>query len=229
MIGIFDSGVGGLVSMREVRRLLPRENIFYLADRRNAPYGTKTKEELKELVLKNLSTLCDMGARSVLVACCTASTVLPSLPEEFKSIAYSIIPKSAEIAAGLGSRITVIATDYTVSTHTFREEIRAYNPSATVTEIAAQGLVPLVEGGARDGELSEENRSFTDSLAEKIKESSPDVLVLGCTHFSYLEGELKSRLGNVHIVTPAIIGANDFVNEYRSANLPSGRGRTVYL
>jgi len=86
-----------------------------------------------------------------------------------------------------------------------------------------------VESGASDGRLSLAEQNFADSLAEKIKETSPEVLVLGCTHFSYLEGELSARLGNIHIVTPAIIGAQDFAKKYRCANMPNGNGRTVYL
>lgn len=229
MIGIFDSGVGGLVSAREVRRLLPREDIIYLADRKNAPYGTKNKEELSRLVCKDISVLREMGARAVLIACCTASTLYPSLTREMREITYPIIPKSAEAAASLGKKITVIATEYTVASGAFSKEIKHFNPTASVTEISAQKLVSLVEEGASDGKLNLGEQKFTDALAEKIKDTNPEVLVLGCTHFSYLEGELRARLGNIHIVTPAIIGARDFANKYRSANLPSGSGRTVYL
>ena len=228
MIGIFDSGVGGLTSFAEVRRLMPREDIIYLADRDNSPYGTKTKEELVKLVSKNVSVLTSLGARAVLMACCTASTVFPLLTEKQREISYPIIPSAARYAASRGKRITVIATDYTVNSHAFRDGILALAPSATVTETSAQALVALVEGGARDGSLNEEDRKFITKIADRVRESSPDVLVLGCTHFTHLKNELSRRLEGVEIVAPSILGARKFAEKYRTP-YPQGRGRSVYL
>ena len=228
MIGIFDSGVGGLTSFAEVRRLMPREDIIYLADRDNSPYGTKNTDELLRLVSKNISVLTSLGARAVLMACCTASTVFPLLEKELREISYPIIPSAAEYAASRGGRITVIATDYTASSHTFKEEILSHAPEASVTEISAQHLVTLVEGGARDGRLNGEERDFITGIADRVKESRPDVLVLGCTHFTHLKSELSTRLAGVEIIAPSILGARKFAEKYRTP-YPVGRGRSVYL
>ena len=84
MIGIFDSGVGGLNAFYEVRRGLPYADIAYLADRANAPYGTKPKDELISLVKNDIKRLRELGCRLILIACCTASTVYPELSDDEK-------------------------------------------------------------------------------------------------------------------------------------------------
>ena len=76
MLGVFDSGVGGLAALRELRRLLPFEDMIYLADKENAPYGTKTEDELVALVREDVKRLRELGAEKILMACCTASTEL---------------------------------------------------------------------------------------------------------------------------------------------------------
>ena len=118
MIGIFDSGVGGLSAYRELRLLLPRCDIIYLADRRNAPYGTKTKDELIKLVKHDILQLKNMGAEKILVACCTASTVVPHLDFEERRCVLPIIFPAARVAARL-ARVTVIATEHTARSSAF--------------------------------------------------------------------------------------------------------------
>ena len=85
MIGVFDSGVGGYCAFRELRRLLPREDMVYLADRKNAPYGTKSEDEIIAFTKANIKRLREIGARKILIACCTASSVYNSLDEEVSS------------------------------------------------------------------------------------------------------------------------------------------------
>ena len=98
MIGIFDSGVGGLSALDEVRKIAPKADICFLADRNNAPYGTKTKEEVKKLAEANIEKLLSLGAEKILIACCTASTVYHELSDFHKSISVPIIEISAKRA-----------------------------------------------------------------------------------------------------------------------------------
>ena len=85
MIGVFDSGVGGLCAYEQLKELLPNEKIFYLKDTENAPYGTKTKSEVLTFTKKNIRTLCELGAERILIACCTASGLWSELSEEEKN------------------------------------------------------------------------------------------------------------------------------------------------
>ena len=227
MIGVFDSGVGGLSSYRELKRLLPSEDIIYLADRRNAPYGTKDRDTVLKYTRNNIKALRERGARHILIACCTASSVFPLLePEERRQITPIISP-AAEAALTHGKRVAVIATEQTVRSHAFREAALAKNPDAKVFELATQILVSLVELGARDGELLPREGDLLDKIAGELRAYKPDSLILGCTHFSYLGGELQARLPGVTIIDAAVIGARTLV-ERISDTCKRERGITIY-
>ena len=234
MIGIFDSGVGGLISYREVRKLLPKEDIIYLADRRNSPYGTKTKEEIVTLLKSNISRLRLLGAQEILVACCTASTVFPLLPEDSRMGITTLIKPTAEYFAdrerdkGKAVKIAVIATRHTVSSRAFSETIRAKLPNAQVTETEAQKLVAFVENGSSDGRLYGDAEKYVNLLCEKIGGYGPEYLILGCTHFSHLEGELQKRLPGTVTVSPAKLGAEDLVKQINKTRKISGSGKSLY-
>lgn len=205
MIGVFDSGIGGLTSARILREMLPNENIIYLADRKNAPYGTKTRKELISLVTKDIIRLKKYGCRLCLIACCTASTVYPYLDSEAQKISRPIITPAARLAAE-GSRIAVIATAHTVETKAFSHEISKF-ADREIFEICAQELVSLVESGERDGRLTENGYKTVVKISGKIKSSAPDTLVLGCTHFSHLFESFSALLPNVRIINAAREGA----------------------
>ena len=225
MIGIFDSGVGGICAYRAVRRLLPREDIIYLADRRNAPYGTKSEDEIALLTEKNIRLLYSVGASRVLIACCTASSVYDRLPEEVRKIGVPIIRPAAKIAAQLGCSIAVIATERTADSHAFKQEITALT-DVRVTEWAEQRLVSLVEGGCRDGRTNPECEEILGKICERVRLLNAGGLVLGCTHFSHLKWEFSRRLPKVKIISPAHIGAREIAD---ITVLRRGRGRDIYM
>ena len=226
MIGVFDSGVGGLTALSELRKLLPRADIIYLADRENAPYGTKGEEELSRLVKSDIDRLLDMGAEKILVACCTASTVIHLLPQYANDAAIPIIEPAARAAASLAEngRIAVIATKRTVSSHAFRRSAQKLGDFC-VCEWEAQRLVSLVESGERDGSLSPEASKYLDELLYPIREYAPDALILGCTHFPHLEAEIGARLPKVKLINPSREGAIALAGCYA----PRGEGRTIFL
>ena len=227
MIGIFDSGVGGFTALYEVRRLVPRADILYLADRANAPYGTKSDGELISLVTEDIRRLTALGAEKILIACCTASTVWESLDEGARRLSIPIIRPAANAAARLSANgIAVIATEATVRSHSFAREISSLSPHIPVSEIAAQELVSLVEGGCRDGRVKEEDMKILSATAEKINKTKADTLILGCTHFSHLEKTLSALTGT-RAISPAKEGARLIVKECATA--ANGRGRTVYV
>ena len=128
MTGIFDSGVGGFASFRVLRRLMPREDILYLADREGAPYGTKEKDVLLPLIKRDIARLRERGAERILIACCTASSLWEELSPEERAVSFPIISPAAHAAAECGKKITVIATDYTVKARAFSREIKKFAP-----------------------------------------------------------------------------------------------------
>lgn len=207
MIGVFDSGVGGLISYRKLRELLPSERIVYLADTGSAPYGTKSEEELRRLIDADISKLRSLGCDYILAACCTASAVIEKMPKESRSSIGTLIEPTAILASRTEGAVAVIATEYTAKSHAFKNAIERLDPTKKVIELAEQGLVALVERGARDGYLDPESEGYLDRLAGRIKESGATALILGCTHFSHLSGELGKRLPELSIISPALEGA----------------------
>lgn len=224
MIGIFDSGVGGICAFQEVRRLLPREDILYLADRKNAPYGTKTKEEILALTRADIKRLRLMGADKILIACCTASSVYDLLNEEEREISLPIIRPASEKAAS-GRRIAVIATERTVLSGVFEKELSTLT-DAPVLQMAEQNLVALVEGGCRDGKITSECEDEIERISGRIKSFGADRLILGCTHFSHLEGSLQKSCG-IRTVSPAREGARALVKMIKQCRKENGRN--VYM
>ena len=227
MIGVFDSGAGGINALREIRRLMPRTDAVYLADRKNAPYGTKKKGELISLVTRDITRLCEMGIDKILIACCTASTVFDMLPDKCRAVSTPIIGFAARAAAEATRRgkIGVIATDATVCSGAFSGAISSLSPDLSVTEVSAQPLVGLVESGALDGRVGEGERETLSHILEKIKLERIDVLILGCTHFSSLAGEISRAMGDgVTVIDAARVGAREFIKNIRDG----GCGKITY-
>ena len=225
MIGIFDSGVGGLTAYKEVRRLSPSADIIYLADRKNAPYGTKKQDELIRLVKNDVKLLRSLGATDILIACCTASTVYPFLDARTRRRTIPIITPSVKASLGL-KRIAVIATEHTVKCHAFGNAIKKAHPQSSVLEISAQPLVSMVECGSRDGNISGLCREYLEKTASRIREFNADGLILGCTHFSHLENTLGEYLPEVKIISPAREGARKLVERSKAL---SGYGKNIYV
>ncbi len=198
--------------------------MIFLADRKNAPYGTKTKDELIELVSRDILRLDSYGCRKILIACCTASTVHPYLPEKLKNISTPIIIPTA-MAAGGGKRIAVIATRHTVNDSAFSKALSMLSPASSVFEIEAGELVTLAEGGCRDGKLNRANLKIINNITEKIKATDPDTLILGCTHFSHFERTFTELLPNVRIVSSAREGASALIGKIKPK---AESGRTQY-
>ena len=224
MIGVFDSGVGGLCAFHELRRLLPYEDIVYLADRKNAPYGTKTKDEIIALTKADIQRLQRLGADKILIACCTASSVYASLSEWEREISLPIIRPAAEKAAS-GKSIAVIATEGTVRSGIFSREIAKLTDSPVV-EFPEQRLVALVEGGCRDGRISAECDRELKNIAARVNEAKADTLILGCTHFSHLEKTLGETC-NIRTVSPAREGARALVKLITKSRRECGRN--IYI
>ena len=220
MIGVCDSGEGGRVAVEELRALAPMADVCFLADRENAPYGTKSPVELLSLLRADIRRVRDAGADEVLIACCTASTVYDRLTPDERRGVYPIITPTARAAAAAtkSGRIGVLATEATVASHAFRKAVGSILPGARVTEIAAQRFVDYVERGRVD-------RDDVKRTVEKFYKENIDTLILGCTHFPRLSGIISECAVGITLVSSALEGAHEIV---RHACL-SGSGATIFL
>lgn len=227
MIGVFDSGAGGLTAVAELRRLAPSLDICFLQDRKNSPYGTKSQRELIRLVKKDINRLALAGAETILMACCTASTVYSALPSAMRDISHPIIDPTVKEAARvtIGGRIGVIATEATVRSGAFTEKLLAYPSVKEVVEIPTQRLVSLVDGGITDQNITREARDEILGLLTPLRDRKIDTLILGCTHFPHLRLTIGGMLPGVRLVSSSKEGAKEIIKNISLF----GTGKTVYL
>lgn len=214
MIALLDSGEGGLNTYRQLHALLPRESLMLSLDYENSPYGDKSQGELIGIVTDRLCRLRDAGAERILIACCTASTVYPDLPESLKEISTPIIAPTAKAARAATEcgRVALLATAATVSSMAFSEAL----PDCRLLQLSAGALVGAVESGIayREDEARELVRPYL-LAAERF---GADTLILGCTHFSSLYRVIRRVLSEIagegpplSVIDSAFMGAREMV------------------
>lgn len=195
-IAVFDSGMGGVSVLRQLYKLMPCENYLYFGDSKNAPYGTKTTEEIKALTIKNVSALIDKGAKAVVIACNTATAAAArELREMYKDIPIIGLEPALKPAA-LSKKhptVVVLATPLTLREEKFQILHQRFKDEADVIKLPAPDLVRFVEEDRVD---SEEMTEYLEKLFEGIDKSKIDCLVLGCTHFPFAKKRLCEFLGN---------------------------------
>lgn len=204
MIGIFDSGIGGLGVLIHVRRLLPAADIVYVADHARAPYGTRSLKEVADISADISGRLIEKGAQTVVIACNTASAAaLHSLRAEFPNTSFvgmetAVKPATMETRTGV---IGVLATAATFQSELYESVVQRFGGDATIRTAACPDWVEMVESGIIDGPAVEHT---VRAKIEPILEEGADTLVLGCTHFPFLLSSIEAVAGpNVTIVDPA--------------------------
>ena len=190
-IGIFDSGVGGLSVWETVREHLPNENFIYLADSKNAPYGSKSKEHITELSIVNTNYLLNLNCKMIIVACNTATTnAIASLRSTF-DIPFIGIEPAIKPAAVNSKTIGVLATKGTLTSDLFLEHPVKENDEITIVEQVGKGLVEMIEKGET---RTTEMKALLSDLLRPMLEKNIDALVLGCTHYNFLKEVLVELL-----------------------------------
>lgn len=192
-IGVFDSGVGGSSIWKEIRKLLPYENIIYLADSKNAPYGNKSSEEIIVLSIKNTEKLLQYNCKIIVVACNTATTnAITTIRENYKLPIIGIEPAIKPAALSTATKsIGILATKGTLSSALFSRTTREFTKDIRVVEIIGEGLVQLIEAGNLDGiEVETLLRKHTKPMMD----ANVDFIVLGCSHYPYIIPVLKRIL-----------------------------------
>jgi len=203
-IGVFDSGVGGLSVAREIKSLMPYEDILYIGDNANVPYGPRPKEQIIDLSSAISEYLIHEHAKIIVVACNTASgAALYSLREKFPKISFvgmepAIKPASASTHTGV---IGVLATPNTFSGELYASTLHRFAVDKRVLEDPCLGLVQQVENGELDSLFTREilNRSLAPML-----EAGADTIVIGCTHYPFVLSLIREIVGeNVVLINPA--------------------------
>ena len=195
-IAVFDSGVGGVSVLRELRTLLPRERFYYFGDSANAPYGRKTTEEVRALTLAaGKKLLEDLGCKALVVACNTATAAaITDLRERYPDRIIVGIEPALKLACDRhpGGTIGIMATDVTLREQKLAALMERVKRDCTVLRVQAPGVVELVEAGKCD---TPEAVALMEKLLGPYA-ADLDALVLGCTHYPFMKKAMAQVLGD---------------------------------
>lgn len=207
MIGIFDSGYGGLTILNKIRQLLPEYDYLYLGDNARAPYGTRSFDVIYEYTLQAVNYLHEQGCNLIILACNTASAkALRTIqqrdinPDEVRVL--GVIRPTVEVvpARTRTKHIGVLATPGTVASESYVIELLKQDPTLVVTQQACPMWVPLIEAGEH---LSEGADYFVEKYLNELLEQDPliDTIILGCTHYPLIQDKIEAYLSqtNRHI------------------------------
>lgn len=229
MIGLFDSGSGGLSVLREIVRLLPDEKYVYYSDNAHCPYGEKSPEYIRERCREIVRLLLDKGADIIVVACNTATAAaIQVLREEFPVRFIGMEP--AVKPAALGTRtgvVGVLATAGTLKGSKYLTTKGNFEDGCTIVEHVGQGFVELVENGNLEGEAAED---VVRSSLQPLLDAGADTIVLGCTHYPFLLPVLRKLAGpGVRFIDPAPAVARHLIYVMVQERLLSEREATRAL
>lgn len=221
-IGVMDSGLGGLSVVRVLQKQMPHESIIFVGDEGHFPYGTKTQAQVQTLALHIGHFLMEHDVKMMIIACNTATAAaLTALQKELPIPVIGVIQPGAKtaVAQPRHDRIGVIATEGTTKTGAYVKTIKSLNPDVTVVAKATQPLVSVVE---HDEVGTTKAQELVDQQLAEYKDNPVDVLVLGCTHFPFLQKEIKQCLGTqVTLVDPAletVREAHDWLKQHDQLN-----------
>ncbi len=196
LIGVFDSGVGGLSILDEALRQFPEHDYIYLADSANAPYGEKSSKWISERSLELCQYLASKGCDAIVVACNTATAeaikqirlMLGDLP--IVGVEPGIKPASMQTQNGI---VGVLATDATLNSDKFNSLLATLPTNCRFIKQTGVGLVSLIESGKAN---APETIELLSKYLEPIQKSGADTLVLGCTHYPFLAHSIRKILGH---------------------------------
>jgi glutamate racemase len=218
LIGVFDSGIGGLTVVRAVKRHLPNYDILYFGDTARTPYGTKSPETVIRYAIEDAEFLLQKGAQMLVVACNTASSIATdTLKERFDVPILEVISPAVKMAVTdpKRRRVGVIGTRATVNSGVYEDKIKAVRPDMKVYGHPCPLLVPLVEEGwLKKGET----RMIVKKYLHPLKVKQIDTLILGCTHYPLLKKIIQAKAGKRVKVIDSSEALSDSVMDFLSHN-----------
>jgi glutamate racemase len=196
-IGVFDSGVGGLTVLAELRRRLPAESTIYLGDNARAPYGPRPADEVRAYTLESVAWLLAQEVKLLVLACNTATSQALPLVRQVANVPVLGVVRPGAVAAAASTRaghVGVIATAGTVASGAYAAAVGEADPRLAVTQLACPELVPMVEAGQLSGPIAEQAvRGYLGQLF--AADEQIDTLLLGCTHYPLLRPLIEQVAG----------------------------------
>ena len=233
-IGVFDSGLGGLTAVRELRNVLPNENIIYFGDTGRVPYGTRSDETIRKYARQDTDFLLKNNVKMIIAACGTVSSVADNLKRDLPVPYTGVVSPTcfAAVKATKNKKIGVIGTKATINSHSYRGIIRGFDSEAEVIEQDCPLFVPLVENGfiGRDDPIT---KLVIERYLGNIMESGADTLILGCTHYPIIAGAISGVIGSdVKLIDSGretAVYAAKILKENNLLNDSSQKGRCEYF
>ena len=196
-IGVFDSGLGGLTALRELRRLLPGEHFIYFGDTGRVPYGGKGREIIQHYARQDVAFLRSFDPKAIVIACGTVSTTaLDVLQAENGIPIFGVVESDAQAAAQLtkNGRVGLIGTHASIRSGAYERALERLRPGVRVTARACPLLVPLVENGrSQPGDIVAE--TVAAEYLAPVKAAGVDALILGCTHYPLMKAVIGAYMG----------------------------------
>ncbi len=203
-IGVFDSGIGGLTCVSELKKLMPNENIIYFGDTARVPYGTRSKETIKEYAAQDMAFFKQFNVKMIIAACGTVSSVVGLNKNLTGDTPFTgVLLPSAQAACGAtrNGKIGVIGTSATIKTGAYGKAIRSIKPDVSVIGNSCPLLVPIVENGFAD-KNNKIAKLAVEHYLKPIKDENVDTLILGCTHYPILSEIIAEYMGeNVKLIS----------------------------
>ena len=229
-IGVFDSGLGGLTGVRELRRQLPGEDIVYFGDTGRVPYGSRSHETILQYARQDIAFLLSRNVKCIMAACGTVSSTYPAEEAARLPVPYMGVVNAAARRAARATRsrkIGVIGTSATIRSHSYELTLRRLVPGAEITAKACPLFVSLVENGYVDGappQMQQVTRLVIGQYLEEVRAAGIDTLILGCTHYPLLEGMIGEFMGpDVTLIDPGKSTADALVDALDALELRNGR------
>ena len=230
-IGIFDSGLGGLCAVKELRRLLPKEDIVYFGDTGRVPYGSKSPQTIIQYARQDAAFLKERGVKLILAACGTVSAVaLDLIKDDFDLKMFGVVDDAVRAAAKKtkNGSVAVIGTSATIGSGVFEKKLRAVGIKKVISK-ACPLFVHLVECGFT-GRNNEITKGVCRTYLEEIKCVGADTLILGCTHFPIIADIISDFLPGVMLVDPAKEAAASVAEYISSSGIGAANGgKTSYF
>lgn len=200
-IGIFDSGLGGLIILKEILKKLPQYDYIYLGDSARVPYGNRSQEVIYEFTQQAVDFLFKQDCQLIIIACNTASAeALRKIQQKWLpkygngqrvlGVIRPVVEKAVQVSKG---KVGVIGTKGTINSQAYIKEIEKLNPKLEVIQRATPLLVPLIEEGWQKSEVT---KKVLRKYLKPLKNAKIDTLILGCTHYPILYKEIKGIMGN---------------------------------
>lgn len=232
-IGILDSGVGGLTALTVVQKLMPAEDIIYFGDTLNSPYGEKSPEEIVSCVNFGTEFLESKGAKVILFACGTASSYIDKVNCNVPIIGIIDTSCKKAIETSSSMKIGILATSATINSGAYKQCILNLNPECSICEKSCPELASTIE----NGHIGIGDRMLMPILSEYLEcidKSDVDTLILGCTHYPIIEGNIRNILKNknIRLINPGFETANTLKNFLEKRNMctnKNGIGNTRYF